>query len=75
MNDLIRLAAERAAEAYGGHGLMFNAAGFSKAFVAMSPTSEQLDGHIVRMMLAGRPDIEVGHGSHFRLKNPLQTGG
>ncbi len=68
MNDLIRLAAERAAVAFAGRAGEFNGAGFSQQFILMSPTSEQIDGHIVRLMLTGRPDIQVLRGgSHYRL--------
>lgn len=72
MNDLIQLAAIRAVQRFGGSGRtknVFNGAGFSQEFVGMSPTTSQLDGHIVRMMLAGRSDVEVLEGgSHYRLK-------
>lgn len=68
MNDLIRLAAERAVDAFGSTDGTFNAANFSQEFVAMSPTSNQLDGHIVRLLLAGRPDIVPLKGEHYRLK-------
>ena len=71
MNDLIRLAASRAVDSFGGSGdtkNVFNGAGFSQEFVKMSPTSEQIDGHIVRMMLTGRPDVQVlSGGAHYRL--------
>jgi NAD(P)-dependent dehydrogenase (short-subunit alcohol dehydrogenase family) len=68
MNDVIRLAAERAVESFGGSDGVFNAAGFSQAFIAMSPTSEQIDGYVVRLMLAGRSDVEpLKGGAHFRL--------
>ncbi len=68
MNDLIRLAASRACDSFGGNDGTFNAAGFSQEFIKMSPTSNQIDGHIVRMMLTGRPDIQVLKGdAHFRL--------
>ena len=69
MNDLIRLAAERAAASYGGHDGTFNAANFSQEFIAMGPTVRQIDGIVVRMMLTGRDDIGVlAGGSHYRLR-------
>ena len=76
MNDLIRLAASRAVNNFGGSGEtknVFNGAGFSQEFVRMSLTSEQIDGHIVRMMLTGRPDIEVlKGGAHYRLVESVE---
>ena len=69
MNDLIRLVAERATESFGGsNDGVFNSAHFSNEFIKLSPTSEQIDGHLVRMMLTGRDDIEVlSGGAHYRL--------
>jgi hypothetical protein len=67
-NDLIRLACERAVDLFDCGNGVFNSAGFSRAFTRMSGTSQQLDGNVVRTMLAGRPDVEVLSGSsHFKL--------
>lgn len=68
-NDLIRLAAERAVEAFAPSDTIFNAAGFSNAFLQLAGVvGTSLDGRVVRAMLAGRPDIEVLPGYvHFRL--------
>lgn len=66
-NDLIRLAAERAVENYGANDGTFNAAGYSQELVKFSPTTEQVDGFIVQVMLAGRIDIQPLHSNHYRL--------
>jgi hypothetical protein len=71
MNDLVRLAASRAVERFAGTGPndgVFTSAGFSQELVSMSPTTDQIDGHIVRLILTGRPDVQVlGGGDHYRL--------
>jgi len=68
MNDLVALAAERAANCFGGNNGMFNAAGFSNALTELANVNGVVDGEIVRVILAGRPDIEVLKGGcHYRL--------
>lgn len=67
MNDLIRLAAKRAAEDYGGNDGTFNAAGFSNELLKFSPTVTPIDGFIVEVILTGRPDIMPTGGNHYRL--------
>lgn len=76
MNDLIRLAMERAVDRFGGRGdNLFNGAGFSQEFCALAKVNACLDGHIVRAMLTGRPDVEpMWGGSHYKLK-PRKPGG
>lgn len=66
-NDLIRLAAERAADDFGGNDGTFNAAGFSSALLKFSPTTTPIDGFIVQVMLTGRLDVQKLHGNHYRL--------
>lgn len=69
MNDLIRLAMERAVQRFGdkGDGL-FNAAGFGAAFAELAGTSGSVDGLHVRAMLTGRPDVQpLKGGAHYRL--------
>jgi hypothetical protein len=67
MNDLIRLAAERAALDFGANDGTFCAAGFSSEFLKFSPTVTPIDGDVVRVMLAGRPDIEPLTEGFYRL--------
>lgn len=68
MNDLIRLACERAAQRFGdkGDGL-FCSANFSLAFADLAGVNGTIDGKIVRAMLTGRRDVRILRGSHFRL--------
>lgn len=71
-NDLIRLAAERAARRFGGTDGIFNSAGFSQEFTRMARVSRPLDGNVVRAMLCGRSDCELlSGGAHFRLVSKL----
>jgi hypothetical protein len=66
--DLVRRAMENAARSY-GEGKLFNAAGFSQEFTRLAGVSTQLDGHIVRAILSGRPDvIHLPGGAHFLLR-------
>jgi hypothetical protein len=68
MNDLVALAAERAANYFGGNDGVFNAAGFSNALTELANVNGIIDGKIVRVILAGRSDIEVLKGGcHYRL--------
>lgn len=68
MNDLIRLAAERAAGSFGGHDGTFNGAGFSQEFAKLAGINGAIDGKLVRAMLTGRRDVRVLRGgSHYRL--------
>lgn len=67
MNDVIRLAAEQAATRF-GPGKTFNAAHFSKALVRIAGLTSNIDGELVRAILAGRDDIAVlPGGSHYEL--------
>jgi hypothetical protein len=69
VNDLIRLAAERAVRLFGdkGDGL-FNGACFSDALCGLADVNGPVDGRIVRAILTGRRDIRVlKGGSHYRL--------
>lgn len=68
-NDLIRLAAERAAKAFGGGDGTFNGAGFSNEFAAIAGIRGAIDGHAVRAMLTGRADVRIlKDGAHYRLR-------
>lgn len=70
MNDLVRLAMERAVHAFDRthKNHVFNAACFSAEFCRLAEVSNNLDGKLVRAILAGRPDVEVLHGgAHYRL--------
>lgn len=71
MNDLIRLAAERAARAF-DHASpdgVFNAAGFSTELTRLAGVNGALDGKVVRAMLTGRPDVRPLHGgAHYQLR-------
>lgn len=67
MNDLVRLACERAAQRFGSADT-FNAACFAAAFKRLAGVDQVLDGENVRAILTGRPDVEVLKGGcHFRL--------
>lgn len=68
MNDLVRLAMDRAVKAFGdkGDGL-FNAAGFGLAIHRLAGVTGGMDGHVVRAVLTGRPDVKPEpDGSHYR---------
>ena len=80
MNDLIRLVCERAVQRFSHDPKnlkVFNGAGFSQALVAMGSTTTQIDGHIVRMILTGRDDVQIlAGGAHYRLiENGPMPGG
>lgn len=67
MNDLVRLACEQAIDLF-GTGDTFNAANFAAVFARMAGLEGRMDGKYVRLILAGRPDIEVLKGDcHYRL--------
>lgn len=67
MNDLIRLACERAVDAFGGPPV-FNGAGFAQAFRTLAGTDGLLDGRVVRALLTGRADVQpLSGGSHYAL--------
>lgn len=67
MNDAVRLACEQAVELF-GVGDTFNAANFAAVAARMANLEGRMDGRYVRLILAGRPDIEVLKGeSHYRL--------
>ena len=66
MNDMIRLAVDRACEDFGDPEL-FNAAGFACAIKDLSRTKGVLDGRVVRVLLTGRSDVmPETDGSHYR---------
>ena len=70
MNDVIRLAIDRACINMGGNDGLFSAAGFSDAIANLAGTNSVLDGNIVRVILTGRQDIEPQkNGSHYYLKS------
>lgn len=71
MSDLIRQAMQEAVKLFGGESDgMFNAACFSTAFIKLAGVRSSLDGHIVRAMLTGRPDVIFCSpgSSHYYLK-------
>ena len=63
-NDLIRLAMERAVERFGPGRTrnLFTACGLSQAIVGLAGTKDQIDGRIIRAILAGRADVRVLSG-------------
>lgn len=66
MNDLIRLAIDRACESMGGRDGLFSAAGFSIEMVKLAGVSNQIDGLVVRAILTGRDDVEPQeNGCHY----------
>lgn len=69
--DLILIAAEQAAEAFGGGDGTFNAAGFSNCMMKLVNLRGTIDGNLVRAILSGRPDIEflAPGDSHYRLRS------
>lgn len=67
-NDLVGLAAERAALAFGADYGMFDAACFSAELIRFSQLNTQINYRLVRVILTGREDIEVIDDSHYRLK-------
>lgn len=67
MNDLIRLAMERACALFGGSDGVFSNAAFSKAFARLAGVQGPIDGMIVRAMLTGRTDVRVLRFDHFQL--------
>lgn len=69
MNDLVRLAMERAVKSFGGKN-MFNAAGFSNALTYLAGVNGVIDGEIVRVILAGRKDVRpLFGGGHYQLES------
>lgn len=70
MNDLIRLAIDRACIMYSKDGIggVFHAAGFSEAIRGLAGTTDTvLDGHIVRLLLTGRDDVKpMKDGSYYK---------
>ncbi len=69
MNDLIRLAMERAVERHGNRGDgLFNSAGFAVELAALAGLRGALDGRYVRVILAGRDDVRpLRGGAHWQL--------
>lgn len=68
MNDLVRLAIDRAVRDFGdkGDGL-FNAAGFGLRLGQLAGIKGGIDGHVVRAILTGRPDVAPeSDGAHYR---------
>lgn len=70
MNDLIRLAMERAARGFdrtGGKGI-FNAAGFACELSKLADSRPPVDGKLVRAMLTGRSDVTpLKGGAHYQI--------
>lgn len=73
MNDLIRLAMEHAVRDFGDNGDgVFSAAGLSSALCKFADVRGPLDGKVVRVILAGRPDVELLKGGcHYRMLSVL----
>ena len=69
MNDVIRLAAEQSAKRFGGNDGTFNAANFANTMRRIGDVQQTLDGKMVRTILAGRRDVDVLAGNHYRLAN------
>lgn len=75
MNDLIRLACERAVDYFGGSDGTFNAACFSGALTKLAGVNGAIDGNVVRVILAGRPDVEpLKGGEYYRLVTHIAHG-
>jgi hypothetical protein len=67
MNDVMRLAIDKACMSFGGTDGMFSAAGFASAIRKMSDTEGLLDGNVVRLLLTGRNDVIPLHdGCHYK---------
>ena len=66
MNDLVRLAIDRACDSMGGRDGLFSAAGFSIAMTKLAGVNNQIDGLVVRTILTGRDDVTpLKDGCHY----------
>ena len=63
---------EEAAKRYGGSDGTFNLCNFSEALTAQYGGKDPVDGHLCRVILADRDDVEMCSqgNSHFRIKKP-----
>lgn len=69
MNDMLRYAMEKAVILFGNKGdNIFTNACLSEAITSLAGVKGVLDGHVVRCLLVGRPDVDVLGSCHFRLK-------
>ncbi len=69
MNDVIRLAIDMACENYDKSNKdgAFTSAGLANAIRKLSDTNGLMDGRLVRVILAGRPDVQILiGGSHYK---------
>lgn len=73
-NDLVRLAMERAAAAFGGSDGTFTAANFSVAMMKLAGLEGAMDGKLVRAVLTGRRDVDTIDATHYRLAVRLLAG-
>ena len=64
----MRLAIDRAVVQFGGQADgLFHAAGFGIELMKLADLKGVVDGHLVRVILAGRPDVQPEKdGSHYR---------
>jgi hypothetical protein len=66
MNDVIRMAIDRACVSMGGNDGLFSAAGFANAILEIARSSGTIDGKVIRVILTGRPDVmPAKDGSHY----------
>lgn len=66
-NDLVRYAAEEAAELFGGDDGAFNLACFSAALCRLAKVKGPIDGRLCRAILWGRSDIKHQGKEHFSI--------
>lgn len=68
MNDMLRYAMEKAVTLFGNQGDdIFTSACLSEAITKLAGVQGVIDGHIVRCLMVGRPDVEILDTCHFRL--------
>ena len=68
MNDLVGLAAKRAADRF-GHETDFTAATFSHELMGLAGLNGAIDGRLVEVILRGRDDVEnTGIDGYYRLR-------
>lgn len=69
MNDLIRLAMDQAADEHGAQDRQFTATRFYGVLCRiMNVTPATTAAHVVRVVLAGRRDVELLPGGKYRIK-------
>ena len=70
MNDMLRYAMEKAVRLFGDKGdNIFTSACLSEAITKLAGVNGVIDGHIIRCLMVGRPDVEILDDCHFRLKD------